>query len=187
MALNRVAHPALECGLRQSILAILPCAMSFSSRFPLPTVRAIAQLLDEAQLSEITIETTDAATQQPERLVVRREIAGVATSGSESQTSEMAPTALESRSQESDPSTESNLVLVPSPTVGFFHHSEKPVGVGAVVRAGQTIGIVKTLAIPNDVTAPVDGRVMDILASEGAGVAYGQSLFTIEKALSKES
>jgi biotin carboxyl carrier protein len=161
--------------------------MSFSSRFPLPTVRAIAQLLDEAQLSEITIETTDAATQQPERLVVRREIAGVATSGSESQTSEMTTTALEDQTQKSETSIESNLDLVPSPTVGFFHHAEKPVGVGAVVRAGQTIGIVKTLAIPNDVTAPVDGRVMDILASEGSGVAFGQSLFTIEKALSKES
>ena len=154
------------------------------SRFSLPTVRAVARLLDEAGLSEITIETNDAT--QPERLVVRREVVGVATSEAALQAIKGATVEAEGATGQSAPSTESNLVLVPSPTVGFFHHTEKPVGEGANVRAGQTIGLVTTLAIPNDVTAPVDGRIVEIRVAEGQGVAFGQELFVIEKSSPRE-
>lgn len=141
----------------------------------MPTVRAIAQLLDEAQLSEIIIETTDSQT--PQRLIVRREVVIVGETSLDETTGAIA----ESVTDETAPPAENNLVMVPSPTVGFFHHIEKPVGIGASVRAGQTIGIVKTMAIPNDVTASVDGRITEILAAEGVGVAFGQPLFIIEK------
>ena len=157
----------------------------FSSRFSLPTVRAVAQLLDEAGLSEITIETNDAM-QQTERLVVRREFATVAASQMAPQSLEAADAETEAESPQNVPTTESNLVLVPSPTVGFFHHIEKPIGEGATVRTGQTIGLVTTLAIPNDVSAPVDGRVTEVLVAEGQGVAFGQPLFVIEKTSPKE-
>ena len=138
------------------------------------TVRAVAQLLDEAQLSEIIIETTNAAA--PQRLVVRREVAFV----SEAPPGEIAFEAAQETKGEA-PVTENNLVMVPSPTVGYFHNIEKHVGIGTPVRAGQTIGIVKTMEIPNDVVASVDGTITEILASEGTGVAFGQPLFTIEK------
>jgi acetyl-CoA carboxylase biotin carboxyl carrier protein len=149
--------------------------MSFSSSFSLPTVRAIAQLLDEAQLSEITIETGDESA--PQRLVVRREVTIAPGHKTEAPVETVEGTAKET------PATpaESSRILVVSPTVGYFHHNEKPFGEGAVVRAGQTIAIVKTLAIPNDVTASVDGRVLEVLAAEGQGVAFGQPLFVIEK------
>lgn len=162
--------------------------MSFSSRFSLPTVRAVAKLLDEAGLSEITIETTDeTGTQRLERLIVRREVAGVVTSETGLEASETVASTVTTDTQPGAQPAESNLVLVPSPVVGFFHHIEKPIGEGATVKSGQTIGIVTTLAIPNDVTAPVEGRVVEILVAEGQGVAFGQPLFVIEKTAPKES
>lgn len=148
--------------------------MSFSSSFSLPTVRAIAQLLDETQLSEITIETTDG--RAPQRLVVRREFVVAQEAAAIAHAA-----AIEDEANENAAVVESNLVLVVSPTVGYFHHTEKPVGEGAAVRTGQTIGTVKTLQIPSDVTASVDGHVVETLVAEGQGVAFGQPLFVIEK------
>lgn len=144
----------------------------------MPTVRAIAKLLDEAQLSEIVIETTHE--NAPQRLVVRREVVTL----NEALGAEVALAPVE---EEKAAPPESNLVMVPSPTVGFFHHLEKPVGIGAGARANQTIGLVKTMGIPNDVNASVEGRIVEILVAEGQGVAFGQPLFVIEKELQKES
>ncbi len=167
-------------GFKRSVAAILPCAMSFSSSFSVPTVRAIAKLLDEAQLSEIVIETDGA--HAPQRLVVRREVTMISKTPSGAVATPTAEVATET-----PPTTDSNLVMVPSPTVGYFHHMEKPVGMGGAVRAGQTIGNVETMGIPNDVAASVEGRVVEILVAEGQGVAFGQPLFVIEKESPKES
>ena len=71
-------------------------------------------------------------------------------------------------------------VTVLSSVVGFFRHAAKPVGEGATVRSGQTVAIIESLRVPNEVPAPVAGRVLELLVEDGQGVEFHQPLFIIE-------
>jgi len=66
-----------------------------------------------------------------------------------------------------------------SPAVGVFRAVS---GVGAKVRAGDRIAIVDLLGIPQDVVAPIDGIIAEILAEAGDAVEYGESVAMVEAA-----
>lgn len=68
-----------------------------------------------------------------------------------------------------------------SPAVGIFQPGSSTVG-GARVRAGDRLGAVDMLGIPQDVIAPADGIVMSVLVEAGTAVEYGQELVHIEAA-----
>ncbi|MHB9130091.1 MAG: acetyl-CoA carboxylase biotin carboxyl carrier protein [Armatimonadota bacterium] len=75
-------------------------------------------------------------------------------------------------------------VLIHAPVVGVFHltRSGFPQGVpqtGDHVTAGQTIGSIELMHIPTDLVSPVSGTITAILAEDGAGVEYFQSLMAI--------
>jgi acetyl-CoA carboxylase biotin carboxyl carrier protein len=82
-----------------------------------------------------------------------------------------------------DPPTTS--VEVTSPLVGLFRASMKPgarplCAQGDVVREGQVVCAVEALNVPNEVEAPISGRVSAIYVADGQPVEYGQLLLTIE-------
>jgi biotin carboxyl carrier protein len=64
-----------------------------------------------------------------------------------------------------------------SPAVGAFRTVS---AVGARVRAGDRIAIVDLLGIPQDVVAPIDGIVAEILAQAGDAVEYGEAVVLVE-------
>ena len=64
-----------------------------------------------------------------------------------------------------------------SPAVGVFRPGTAP---GARVRSGDRVGIVDLLGIPQDVVAPVDGTVTEILVAAGEAVEYGEPVMSIE-------
>lgn len=66
-----------------------------------------------------------------------------------------------------------------SPRVGVFHFTEPRVAVGEVVEAGQTVGVVESMKLMNEVRAPRTALVMEVLVEEGAGVEYDQPLFVL--------
>ena len=69
------------------------------------------------------------------------------------------------------------LPTVTAPAVGIFRPRN---GIhGTEVRAGDRLGVVDMLGIAQDVLAPVDGVVGEILAEPGDGVEYGQDLFAM--------
>ena len=149
-------------------------------KFSLDTVRAVARLLDEAHLSEIVVESTDQAA--PARLLVRREVVLAGGESAVGAPSVSAGAAFAASAGEAAPVAEAETknVTVTAPVVGFFRHAAKPVGEGTVVRAGQTVGVVESLKVPNEVAAPVAGRVVELLVEEGQGVEYHQPLLVIE-------
>jgi biotin carboxyl carrier protein len=64
-----------------------------------------------------------------------------------------------------------------APAVGIFRPRN---GIrGTAVRSGDRLGVVDMLGIAQDVLAPVDGVVGEILAEPGDGVEYGQDLFAM--------
>ena len=68
--------------------------------------------------------------------------------------------------------------------VGFFHELAEPDGgplrPGLRVRAGRVLGTIDSLNVPIPVTAPIAGRLVEVLVEDGQPVEYGQPLFLIE-------
>jgi len=81
---------------------------------------------------------------------------------------------------------ESELFPILASMVGMFRaatdHSPK-VAVGDLVTAGQVIGAVEVMKVPNDIRSPVTGIVREVLAEDGAAVEFGQALMLIEPSM----
>lgn len=74
--------------------------------------------------------------------------------------------------------------IVKSPLVGTFYaapaeDAEAFVKVGDVVKKGQTLAIVEAMKLMNDIEAECDGTILEVFVENGAGVEYGQPLFSI--------
>jgi biotin carboxyl carrier protein len=68
-----------------------------------------------------------------------------------------------------------------SPAVGVYQPRADATP-GTRVRAGDRLGVVDLLGVPQDVVAPVDGLIGASLAEAGQAVEYGQELVVIELA-----
>ena len=81
---------------------------------------------------------------------------------------------------------DSELFPILASMVGMFRaatdHSPK-VAVGDLVTAGQIIGAVEVMKVPNDIRSPVTGIVREVLAEDGAAVEFGQALMLIEPSM----
>lgn len=83
-----------------------------------------------------------------------------------------------------DQAQDDSSILVRSPTVGMFYLSPSPdenpfVQTGQEVLSGQTLAIVEAMKMMNEITAPVPGIVIEVLAANGTQVEYDQPLFRI--------
>jgi biotin carboxyl carrier protein len=71
--------------------------------------------------------------------------------------------------------------IATSPAVGIFQPGTRAAS-GTRVRAGDSLGTVNVLGVPQDVLAPVDGIVGSTLVEAGMAVEYGQDLIRLELA-----
>lgn len=76
------------------------------------------------------------------------------------------------------PTAESGSVAT-SPAVGIYR-PRPDLGIGTRVRAGDRLGAVDMLGVPQEVVAPSDGMVGVSLVEPGEAVEYGQELLVIE-------
>jgi len=63
-----------------------------------------------------------------------------------------------------------------SPAVGVFRAIAS---VGTKVRSGDRIAVVDLLGIPQDVVAPIDGILVEVLVETGHPVEYGEELAVV--------
>lgn len=75
--------------------------------------------------------------------------------------------------------------VVKSPMVGTFYSKPSPdaepfVEVGQLVKKGQTLCIIEAMKLMNEIESEFDGKVKEILISDGETVEYGKPLFIIE-------
>jgi biotin carboxyl carrier protein len=66
-----------------------------------------------------------------------------------------------------------------SPAVGIFNPGPRAVS-GTRVRAGDSLGTVNMLGVPQDIASPADGIVGATLVEAGTAVEYGQDLIRLE-------
>lgn len=73
---------------------------------------------------------------------------------------------------------------VTAPMVGVFYAAPVPgdepfVHVGSKVKAGETLCIIEAMKVLNEVTAEVDGEVLEICVADGDLVEFGSCLMRI--------
>jgi oxaloacetate decarboxylase alpha subunit len=142
----------------------------------LETIEQIVTLITEHPVSEITVEQGD------ERIYVRR-----STGVPAAQISADAELPAGAEIEEARPISSIEILSTPAeeplfltaPMVGLFHHLASPLPYGALVAAGQAIGSIESMKLMNDVLADQGGRVVEVLAEDGAPVEYGQPLFRL--------
>ncbi|HEY7827601.1 MAG TPA: biotin/lipoyl-containing protein [Candidatus Limnocylindrales bacterium] len=78
-----------------------------------------------------------------------------------------------------EPAADPYRTAATSPAVGIYHPKAE-VTSGSRVRAGDRIGSVDVLGIPQEVVAPVNGIVGAAMIESGDAVEYGQELVWIE-------
>jgi biotin carboxyl carrier protein len=76
-------------------------------------------------------------------------------------------------------SAERSRPIATSPAVGIFQPGARAAS-GTRVRAGDVLGHVDVLGVPQDIQAPADGIVGSTLVEAGMAVEYGQELIRLE-------
>ena len=71
-----------------------------------------------------------------------------------------------------------------APMAGTFYAAPEPgaerfVGPGTAVEVGETLCIIESMKMMNEIPAEVDGVIVDVLVADGEPVAKGQGLFRI--------
>jgi acetyl-CoA carboxylase biotin carboxyl carrier protein len=154
----------------------------------LATVRALAEIINQHNLSELTVESQGstvklvrgglgpmpvfAAAPAPAPPVVHHAI-----------TPGHAPAAAPPPAAPAA-AVDEKAHVVTSPLVGTFYRKPNPdaapyVTLNTRVEKGQVLCIVEAMKLMNDIEADVSGTVIAILVEDGTPVEYGQPLFKI--------
>jgi len=81
---------------------------------------------------------------------------------------------------------DANVITVVSPMVGIFYRAPSPsdpnfVEVGDRVELGQTLGLVETMKVFNEITSEWEGTVVEVIAQSSQLLETGDRLMTIRK------
>jgi acetyl-CoA carboxylase biotin carboxyl carrier protein len=132
-------------------------------------IRQLARLLDETGLTEIAIEQDGVSVRVARQTGVRARPADAAVA---------VPVP-------AVPPVQQHAGLVASPMVGTAYRAAEPgarpfVEVGSPVKAGDPLLIIEAMKTMNQIPAPRDGTVIQILVEDGQPVEYGEPLMIIE-------
>jgi acetyl-CoA carboxylase biotin carboxyl carrier protein len=134
-------------------------------------VRALAELLDDTQLSEIEVEDGERKVRVARTLTAAAAPVAAAPAAA-------APAAVAA------PAADSFADAVKSPMVGTVYLAAEPgapnfAGVGSAVKEGDTILIIEAMKVMNPITAPTSGTLKAVHVENSQPVEYDQPLFTI--------
>lgn len=139
-------------------------------------IRELAALLEETGLTEIEIE------QQGTRVRVSRASAQVSVSGAPAPAP--APPAV-AAAPAAPAVAAAHPGAVRSPMVGTAYRASAPgaanfIEIGQQVKKGQTLLIIEAMKTMNQIPAPRDGRVSEILVEDGQPVEFDETLIILE-------
>lgn len=74
--------------------------------------------------------------------------------------------------------------IVTSPMIGMFYvaseeNAEPFVSVGDAVVKGDVLCIIEAMKLMNEITADIEGEIVEVLATNGSVVEFGQPLFRL--------
>lgn len=131
-------------------------------------IEQIIKLFERSTVSKMEIESGDL------KIKLEKEVG-------ESQTFVRMPT---STTQMAEPTETTKGTVVKAPLVGTFYGAANPqsapfVSVGDLVTAGTVLCLIEAMKVMNEIKAPTDGVVLEILGRNGEMVAYDQPLIRL--------
>jgi acetyl-CoA carboxylase biotin carboxyl carrier protein len=158
-------------------------AASGQDIFDVRKIRRLVELMKEHDLTEIDLHQGEV------RIQLRRAGTGMQTMVPMAAVPQMAfpaagPPAPESEAAPAERQP-ANIAIIKSPMVGTFYAASDPdsppfVKVGDHVGPETTICIVEAMKVFNQIPAEVSGRIVAVLAENGAPVEFGQPLFKVD-------
>ncbi len=145
-------------------------------------VRALAELLDDTQLSEIEVEDGERKVRVARTLTAAA--APVAFAPAPVAAPVAAAPAAAAPAALAAPAADSFADAVKSPMVGTVYLAAEPgapnfASVGSAVKEGDTILIIEAMKVMNPITAPTSGTLKAVHVENSQPVEYDQPLFTI--------
>jgi acetyl-CoA carboxylase biotin carboxyl carrier protein len=142
----------------------------------LEILKEIIQIMKDEDLNEVSIEQNDVKIQvrrMPAQPDVVTQGAAVLTAHGETERTPGAE------------NTAAELVIIPAPMVGTFYRAPSPdaepyVNVGDRIENGQVICMIEAMKLMNEITADLDGEVVEILVEDGQPVEYDQAIFRVK-------
>ncbi len=132
------------------------------------TINEIIEVIGESKLTELSLEEKDF------KLFVKKSQLVIAPKTSKSKVKNI---------NKIETIQEDNIII--SKNVGRFYYldkDEKPMmEKGDKIKKGQKIGYVEAMGIKTDVTSQFDGKIKEILISNGNVAEYGKKLVKVEK------
>jgi acetyl-CoA carboxylase biotin carboxyl carrier protein len=143
-------------------------------------VRALAELLDDTQLSEIEVEDGDRKVRVA-RTLTAAAAAPVAFAPAAPAAAPLAPPA---PAAAPPAAADSFADAVKSPMVGTVYLAPEPgaptfASVGSSVKEGDTVLIIEAMKVMNPITAPTSGTLKAVHVENSQPVEFDQPLFTI--------
>jgi acetyl-CoA carboxylase biotin carboxyl carrier protein len=153
--------------------------------FDVRKIRRLVELMKEHDLTELDLQEGDV------RIQLRRGTTPVATAVGVPQTAVVqapalpGPPAPESVAPPAPQGDAKGIVLIKSPMVGTFYSAPDPesppfVKVGDHIGPETTVCIVEAMKVFNQIPAETSGRIITVLAENGAPVEFGQPLFKVD-------
>ncbi len=141
------------------------------------TVSALADLVNEKELGEITIE------RDGKKIIVKGKKCAAISSTPMSAMPISAPAPIQTAAPEAPAQASGNVVK--SPIVGTFYAASAPdkppfVTVGQQVKKGDVIMIIESMKLMNEVQSEFDGTVAEILVKNGEAVEFDQPIMIIK-------
>ena len=145
-------------------------------------VRALAELLDDTQLSEIEVEDGDRKVRVARTLTAAP--VAYAPAPVAAPVAAAAPVASAAAPAAAAPAADTFADAVKSPMVGTVYLSPEPgapnfATAGSAVKAGDTILIIEAMKVMNPITAPASGTLKAVHVENSQPVEFDQPLFTI--------
>lgn len=143
-------------------------------------VRALAELLDDTQLSEIEVEDGD----RKVRIARTLTAAPVAYAAAPTPVAAAAAPAAAPAAAAAAPATDNFADAVKSPMVGTVYLAPEPsapnfAAVGSAVKEGDTVLIIEAMKVMNPIVAPTSGTLKAVHVENSQPVEFDQPLFTI--------
>jgi acetyl-CoA carboxylase biotin carboxyl carrier protein len=141
----------------------------------LSVLEKLANFLERHDLTDVEIEDNGI------KAIIRRQPAPLSTYH---QTPLAVATATATAVSSSTSQSSSNSTTITAPLLGTVYARRDPslppfVSTGQRVSQGDVLCLIEAMKLFNEVTAPKDGVVLDILYQDGATVEYGAPLFTL--------
>ena len=161
----------------------LPSASSPQDIFEVRKIRRLVELMKEHELTEIDLQQGDVRIQLRRASAAAVPMAVVAPAPSHAIPIPPGPPAPESNA----PAAEAvdSAKVIKSPMVGTFYTAPDPesppfVKVGDHVGPETTVCIVEAMKVFNQIPAETSGKIIAVLAENGAPVEFGQPLFKVD-------